>query len=373
MQPQLTAVSLQSATTWLGSAALRARRPQPVHHAARQQQRRFVASAATDANGAAGTAKAAAASGAAVAMSGPDTSSAADEGAGSGPMIGTLLIKCPDSKGVVASVAQLLFGFGCNILSSDQFSDVEADMFYQRVVFDYSDLLVGPGNAAVLERGIAEVARKYSMDWRVSYSAKPKRMALLVSKLDHCLYDLLIRMENGELNCTCPIIISNHPDLEMVANRFGVPFRHLPIAAKDAASKAAQEAQIEAVLQEESIDLIVLARYMQIFSREFCERHWRHTINIHHSFLPAFEGARPYHRAHERGVKVIGATAHFATSDLDCGPIITQDVTNVSHRDSVPDMVRKGRDLERTVLAKAVRWHLQDRVVVHGNKTVVFE
>lgn len=159
----------------------------------------------------------------------------------------------------------------------------------------------------------------------------------------------------------------------MVARRFGVPFRHLPITPKDPASKAAQEAQIDAILQEEGIDLIVLARYMQIFSRDFCERHWRHTINIHHSFLPAFEGARPYHRAYERGVKVIGATAHYATSDLDCGPIIAQDVTHVSHRDSVPDMVRKGRDLERTVLAKAVRWHLQDRVIVHDNKTVVFE
>ncbi|PSC76946.1 Formyltetrahydrofolate deformylase [Micractinium conductrix] len=289
-------------------------------------------------------------------------------------MIGTLLIKCPDSKGVVASVAQLLFGFGCNIISSDQFSDIAADMFFQRVVFDYSDMLVGPGNTAVLERGITEVARKYSMDWRVSYSTKQKRMALLVSKLDHCLYDLLIRVENGEMeNCTIPIILSNHPDLEVVAKRFNIPYRHLPITPKDAASKAAQEAAIEGILEEEGINLIVLARYMQIFSKDFCDRHWRHTINIHHSFLPAFEGARPYHRAHERGVKVIGATAHYATSDLDCGPIIAQDVTHVSHRDAVPDMVRKGRDLERTVLAKAVRWHLQDRIIVHDNRTVLFE
>lgn len=288
-------------------------------------------------------------------------------------MTGVLLIKCPDSKGVVASVAQLLFGFGCNIIQSDQFSDTQADMFFQRVVFDYSDMIVGPGNTAVLERGIAEVARKYSMDFQVSYSTKKKRVALLVSKLDHCLYDLLIRMESEELNCTIPLIISNHPDLELVANRFGIPFHHLPITPKDAASKAAQEAAIEALLEQNDIDLIVLARYMQIFSRDFCDRHWRHMINIHHSFLPAFEGARPYHRAHERGVKVIGATAHYATSDLDCGPIVAQDVTHVTHRDAVPDMVRKGRDLERTVLAKAVRWHLQDRVIVHDNRTVVFE
>lgn len=323
---------------------------------------------------AAATADAAEGSSAAPAAPAPRSNGATSSGDDDWPaQTGVLLIKCDDSKGVVASVAQLLFGFGCNILSSDQFSAVEENMFYQRVVFDYSDMLVGPGNTAVLERGIAEVARKYNMEWRVSYSTKQKRMALLVSKLDHCLYDLLIRVENGELNCSIPIIISNHPDLEVVAKRFGVPFRHLPITPRDPASKAAQEAQIEQLLQELDIDLIVLARYMQIFTREFCERHWQHTINIHHSFLPAFEGARPYHRAHERGVKVIGATAHYATSDLDCGPIICQDVTHVTHRDGVKDMVRKGRDLERTVLAKAVRWHLQDRVIVHNNRTVVFE
>ena len=185
------------------------------------------------------------------------------------------------------------------------------------------------------------MARKYTMDWSIAYKTKQKRVAILVSKLDHCLYDLLIRKESGELGCEIPIIISNWPHLEHVARKFGVEFRCVPIGAKDAAGKAQQEAAVEAILQELDIDVIVLARYMQIFSKDFCERHWRHTINIHHSFLPAFEGAKPYHRAHERGVKVIGATAHFATAELDCGPIIHQDVTRVSHRDSVGDMVRK--------------------------------
>lgn len=213
--------------------------------------------------------------------------------------------------------------------------------FYQRIQFDYSDLIVGPGNVAIVERGIEEVARKYNMEWSIAYKTKQKRVALLVSKLDHCLYDLLIRRESGELDCEIPIIISNWPDLEPVARKFDVEFRCLPMKSKDPESKAAQEAEIERVLEELNIDLIILARYMQIFSPEFCQRHWKHTINIHHSFLPAFEGARPYHRAHERGVKVIGATAHFATAELDCGPIIHQDVARVTHRDSVSDMVRK--------------------------------
>lgn len=283
----------------------------------------------------------------------------------------TLLIKCKDSKGVVASLAQLLYGLGCNILQSDQFCD--DGMFFQRIEVDYSDLIVGIGNTAILEKGIAEVARRFDMDWKISYN-NVKRTALLVSKLDHCLYDLLIRRESGEIDCfDIPIIVSNHPDLETVAQKFGVPFKHLPITTKDEASKKTQEGHLEAVLADHGIDLIVLARYMQIFSPEFCALHFDHIINIHHSFLPAFEGGRPYHRAHERGVKIIGATAHYATSELDCGPIIAQDVTRISHRDKVDDLIRKGRDLERLVLARAVRWHCQDRVLVHANRTVVFD
>ena len=199
-------------------------------------------------------------------------------------------------------------------------------------------------------------------------------MAVLVSKSDHCLYDLLIRHQSGELPCAIPIIISNHADLAHVASQFGIPFRHLPMEGGDKeAAKAAQEAAMEALLAEQGIDLIVMARYMQVLSRPFCERNAARTINIHHSFLPAFEGAKPYHRAHERGVKIIGATAHYATADLDAGPIIEQDVTRISHRDSVANMIRKGKDLERVVLARAVRAHLENRVIIHGNRTVVFD
>lgn len=203
-------------------------------------------------------------------------------------------------------------------------------------------------------------------------------MGILVSRLDHCLWDLLIRHRSGELRCEVPVVISNHADLRHVAGMFGVDFVHLPIdadrhAGDRAAAKDAQEAAIEATLDEARVDLVVLARYMQIFGEGFCARNWRRTINIHHSFLPAFEGGRPYHRAHDRGVKIIGATAHYATSELDAGPIIEQDITRITHRDSPADMVRKGKDLERLVLARAVRWHLQDRVLVHANKTVVFE
>lgn len=283
----------------------------------------------------------------------------------------TLLVKCKDAKGVVASLAQLLYGLGCNITQSDQFS--EDDMFFQRIELDYSDLLVGVGNTVVLENGVEEVARRFDMEWKIAYQDRVKKAALLVSKLDHCLYDLLIRRESGELNIDIPIIISNHPFLQSVANKFEVDFVHLPVDGKNLTDKAAQEARLDTLLQENGIDFLVLARYMQIFSKDFCERHAHHTINIHHSFLPAFEGGRPYHRAHERGVKIIGATAHYATAELDAGPIIAQDVTRVSHRDSVKDLVRKGRDLERLVLSRAVRWHIQDRIIVHNNKTVVFE
>lgn len=291
---------------------------------------------------------------------------------------GVLLVQCPDAKGVVASLAQLLFGFNCNIVQSDQFSDesLRPSRFFQRIHFDYKDISVGAGNLAVLERAVDELARRYSMDWQVSYRPKRKRMAVLVSKMDHCLFDLLIRQRNGELHCDIPVVISNHPDLGHVAKMFDVDYEHLGFK-KDldkAVAKQQQEAAIEKVLEDADVDLIVLARYMQIFSEEFCDKHWRHTINIHHSFLPAFEGAKPYHRAHDRGVKIIGATAHYATSELDAGPIIEQDITRITHRDSVQDMVRKGRDLERLVLARAVRWHLSDRVLVTPTgRTVVFQ
>ncbi|KXZ41825.1 hypothetical protein GPECTOR_270g699 [Gonium pectorale] len=264
-------------------------------------------------------------------------------------MTANLLLQCPDQKGVIAAVSQLLYGFGCNVVASDQ-----------RITFDFSDIVIGPGNTAVLERAIAELASRYQMKWKLAYKNKVKRLAILVSKQDHCLYDLLIRHRSKELICEIPLIVSNHPDLKHIADTFGVPFHHLPLS-KEPGAKEAQEAALEALLERENVDV------------GYCERHWSHTINIHHSFLPAFEGGRPYHRAHERGVKIIGATAHFATAELDAGPIIDQGVTRITHRDSVEDMIRKGRDLERLVLARAVRWHLDDRVMVYNNKTVVFE
>jgi formyltetrahydrofolate deformylase len=279
---------------------------------------------------------------------------------------------------VVAALAQLLFGFNCNILQSDQFTDETLDQarFFQRIQFDFSDISVGRGNLSVLESAVDELARRYEMDWQVSYRPKRKRMAVLVSKMDHCLFDLLIRQRSEELHCDIPVVISNHPDLQHVAKMFEIDFEHIGFRRDldKAVAKQQQEAALQQVLDEADVDLIVLARYMQIFSEDFCNRNWQRTINIHHSFLPAFEGAKPYHRAHERGVKIIGATAHYATSELDAGPIIEQDITRITHRDTVQDMVRKGRDLERLVLARAVRWHLNDRVLVTPTgRTVVFQ
>ncbi len=242
-----------------------------------------------------------------------------------------------------------------------------AGQFFQRIRFDRREMLT---DRVALERGIAEVAERFSMTWRIAYAGEPKRMAIFVSRTDHCLYDLLLRHRAGELACEIPLVVSNHADLEFVADQFGVPYHVFPITKDD---KADQEVQEIELLRRHGVDLVVLARYMQVLSARVIEAFpWR-IINIHHSFLPAFMGGRPYHQARERGVKLIGATAHYATEDLDEGPIIEQDVIRASHRDSVEDLVRKGRDVERSVLSRAVRWHLEDRVLVYGNKTVVFD
>jgi formyltetrahydrofolate deformylase len=274
-------------------------------------------------------------------------------------------VSCPDRRGIVAALAQVLFGHGANILDSDQHTDPLERVFFQRIRFDLSELLTDRGT---LERSIAEVAQRFGMSYRLIYAALPKRVALFVSKHDHCLYDLLLRKQSGELACEIPLVISNHPDLEYVARQFAIPFTHVPTSDKQAA-----EARELEHLRDAKIDLVVLARYMQILSRDFIQAANMPIINIHHSFLPAFIGQKPYHQAHERGVKLVGATAHYATADLDQGPIIDQDVVRCSHRDSVDDLVRKGRDLEKVVLARAVRAHLDDRVLVCGNKTVVFD
>ena len=279
----------------------------------------------------------------------------------------TLLVSCPDRRGIVAALAQVLYGHGANILDSDQHTDAEAAQFFQRIHFDLTDLQSDRGT---LERAIAEVAARFGMRYELRYRQQPKRIALFVSRYDHCLYDLLLRHQSGELRCELPLIVSNHPELERVAQQFGVEFRVIPVTAD---TKPMAEAAQLALLQEQRIDLLVLARYMQILSAQFVSNFAGKIINIHHSFLPAFVGGKPYHQAYQRGVKLIGATAHYASAVLDEGPIIEQDVVRCSHRDSIDDLVRKGRDLEKVVLARAVRLHLEDRVLEYGNKTVVFE
>lgn len=280
--------------------------------------------------------------------------------------LATLLVSCPDRRGIVAALAQLLSGHGANILDSDQHTDLGAGQFFQRLRVDLSELLTDRGT---LERAVSEVAERFEMQIRLTYAHRVKRVAIFVSKYDHCLYDLLYRYRAGELPCEIPLIVSNHPDLEPLARLHGIPFEVFPITS---ATKLEQERSELALLERESIDLVVLARYMQVLGEEFVTRLPLRIINIHHSFLPAFIGGKPYHQAHQRGVKLIGATAHYATANLDEGPIIEQDVARCSHRDSVDDLIRKGRDLEKLVLARAVRAHLDDRVIVHGNKTVVF-
>ncbi len=268
---------------------------------------------------------------------------------------------------MVASLAQVLTGHGANILDADQHRNEPAGQFFQRIRFDFSGLLTDRGT---LERALHEVAQRFAMDLQLFYQTDVQRVAIFVSQYDHCLYDLLWRHRSGELRCEIPLIISNRPDLAQVAEHMAIPFVVLPITPE---TKLEQEAKEIELLEREKIDLIVMARYMQILSPGFVQRFRHRIINIHHSFLPAFAGGRPYHQAAERGVKLIGATAHYATETLDEGPIIEQDVIRTTHKDSINDLIRKGRDVERSVLGRAVRWHLEHRVLVHENRTVVFE
>lgn len=283
----------------------------------------------------------------------------------------TLLASCADRPGLVAALSQLLYALGLNILDADQHTDPVAGKFFQRIRFD---LAVRDGESVIdektLEGAIREVAERHGMEWDLRLDRDVPRMAIFVSKTDHCLYDLLLRHRSGELHCDIPLIVSNHPDLEPTAEQFGIDYRVYSITKE---TKADQEAAEIALLREYDIDLVVMARYMQILSKKMIDAFPMRIINIHHSFLPAFQGGRPYHQAYGRGVKRIGATAHYATLDLDEGPIIEQDVVRVSHRDTPRDLVRKGRDVERTVLSRAVAWHLEGRVLVYDNKTVVFD
>lgn len=278
----------------------------------------------------------------------------------------TLSVSCPDRKGLVAALSMLLYTHGANILQSQQHVDRVESRFFERIQFDLAELDISRTH---LEELLRIECGRYDMDWRISYSNERHRVAIFVSKIEHCLWDLLIRHRLGELPCDIALIVSNHADLEQVAQQFGVPYHVFPITKQ---TKRVQEDAECALLEDADVDVIVLARYMQVLSDEFIERYPQQIINIHHSFLPAFVGSRPYQQAYERGVKNIGATAHYATSELDEGPILAQDVVACSHRDTVDDLVRKGRDVERVVLARGVRAHLEDRVLVHGRRTVVF-
>ena len=281
--------------------------------------------------------------------------------------MGTLMVAGSDRKGIHAALAQLLENHGVHVLHSAQHLDASGGLFFERIRFDLSELTT---DRASLEAAVRDVCGKYHIDYRL-YGDRKKRIAILVSKQEHCLYDLIVRHRAGDLPpCELALIVSNHPDAADCARHFGIPFQHLPVTPD---TKPQQEARMLSILRELNIELIVLARYMQILSASFVERYPSRIINVHHSFLPAFVGANPYRQAHERGVKLIGATSHYVTSDLDQGPILEQEVIRCSHRDSVDDLVRKGRDLEKRVLASAIRWHLEDRVLVHHNKTVVFE
>jgi formyltetrahydrofolate deformylase len=282
-----------------------------------------------------------------------------------------LLVSCPDAKGEVASIADFVYRHGGNILHADEHADEESGLFLMRVEFDPTDFDIDltQKDLADFSKQFALIAEKYQMTWRFAQSSHRPRCIIFVSKYDHCLVDLLYRRHSGELACDVSLIISNHPDNQPIADFYKVPYAIVSVT-KD--NKIQAEAKIQSFIDEHKPDFMVLARYMQILSNEFVARYPQRIINIHHSFLPAFVGARPYHQAFERGVKLIGATSHYVTEVLDDGPIIEQDVVRVSHRDTVDDLIRKGRDLEKVVLSRAVRWHVENRVLVYGNKTVVF-
>jgi len=278
-----------------------------------------------------------------------------------------LLIHCPDRKGLVLSVTEFIHTNEGNIIYLDQHVDHQNKVFFMRIEWDLTGFLIPRGKIGEYFQVL--IAKKFNMNWQLHFSDAVPKMAVFVSKLPHCLYDIISRWQSAEWNVEIPLIISNHNDLKPIAEKFGIEFHYIP---KDEKNKIKQEARELKLLKEYNIDFVVLARYMQILSKNFISKYDSRIINIHHSFLPAFPGAKPYHSAFERGVKIIGSTSHYVTSDLDAGPIIEQDVARVSHSDSVQDLIRKGRDLEKLVLSRAIWKHLQRKILVYDNRTVIF-
>jgi len=278
-----------------------------------------------------------------------------------------LLVTFPDRKGVVAGIAEFIYRHNGNILHADEHGDGETNLFLMRVEWDLAGFDMEISDFA---RSFAPLAEKFEMTWRLATTALRSRVAIMVSRLDHCLADLLYRHQVGELACEIPLIISNHPDAQALASFYQVPFHYVPVAGGD--KRLAEQLQLQ-LLRDHQVDVVVLARYMQILSSDFIAAYPNRIINIHHSFLPAFIGAKPYHRSYERGVKLVGATSHYVTEMLDEGPIIEQDTIRVSHRDKLDALVQKGRDLEKVVLSRAVRWHIENRILLYGNKTAIFD
>lgn len=278
-----------------------------------------------------------------------------------------LLINCPDRKGLVATIADFLYRHDANILHADQHQDNDLKLFFMRVEWELTEFGL---DESAFSAKFGPIAAEFGMRWRLEWGSRPPAVALFVSKQLHCLIDLLHRYQIGELPCTIPMIVSNHNEAHRLADFYEIPFHYTPLSP---GAKADTEAQQIQLIESNHVDLIVLARYMQVLSPGFVARYPRRIINVHHSFLPAFSGAKPYHAAFERGVKLIGATSHYVTDILDEGPIIEQDVIRVSHRDRTGDLIQKGRDIERMVLSRAVQWHLQHRILGYANKTVVFD
>jgi formyltetrahydrofolate deformylase len=278
-----------------------------------------------------------------------------------------LLLDCPDRKGLVAAISTFLYMHGANILDADQHQDNELMLFFMRVEFSLDDFDL---NAQSFQEHFQPIAERFEIKWSLKYSTARPSVAIFVSRQIHCLADLLYRHHAGEFPCRIALVVSNHDAAAPLAAFYGIPFQHLPVS--PGSNEQVERHQL-ALLERDSIELVVLARYMQVLSSDFVARYPWQIINVHHSFLPAFTGGRPYHGAFERGVKLIGATSHYVTDVLDDGPIIDQDVIRISHRDQLPDLIQKGRDAEKVVLARAVRWHLEHRILVHGNKTVVFD